>query len=446
MEVNMDLLEKVKEAGVIGAGGAGFPTHVKLKAKADYILINGAECEPLLRVDQQLMEFHPADVIQGLYIGKQITGAKKAIIGIKVKHKKVIEILEQTIKDLKLDNEIEVGLLPDVYPAGDEMVLVKELTGRVVPEGGIPIAVGCVVMNAESAYNVYHASLDEPVTEKYVTVSGDVPNPITVKVPIGTPVMDVLKLSGREDFTGYRVINGGPMMGPLFDDLDGYITKKTKALLVLPEDHPLIIKKSRTLDQAYRLNKGACEQCRDCTILCPRHLLGHSTVPHKMVRAMMFNAPADENVTAALTCCQCSLCEFYSCPAGISPKLANVYYMNKLREKGIKHTPKDEFIPNPMRPYRMVPVRRLIAKIGLTKYDRPAPLTEEKLVDPQVVGIGLKDHVGAPAVPTVSVGDKVEVGQKIADIKEGGLGATVHATISGTVESVDPMMITIRRD
>ena len=224
----MELLEKVKEAGVIGAGGAGFPTHVKLQAKAEYILINGAECEPLLRVDQQLMEFHPADVIQGLKIGKEMTGAEHAIIGIKGHHKKVIEILRQTIKDLNLEGEIEVGLLPTVYPAGDEMVLVKELTGRIVPEGGIPIAVGCVVMNAESAYNVYHATLDEPVTMKYVTVTGDVPKPITVKVPIGTPIKEVLAVAGRTDFTGYKVINGGPMMGPLFDDLDGYVTKKTK--------------------------------------------------------------------------------------------------------------------------------------------------------------------------------------------------------------------------
>jgi Na+-translocating ferredoxin:NAD+ oxidoreductase RnfC subunit len=442
----MDLLDKVREAGVIGAGGAGFPTHVKLQAKAEYILINGAECEPLLRVDQQLMEFHPADVIQGLKIGKDLTGAAHAIIGIKEHHKKVIEILKKTIKEMNLEGEIEVGLLPTVYPAGDEMVLVKELTGRIVPEGGIPIAVGCVVMNAESAYNVYHASLDEPVTMKYVTITGDVPNPVTVKVPIGTPLKEVLAVAGRTDFTGYKVINGGPMMGPLFDDLDGYVTKKTKGIIVLPEDHVLVKKKSRTLIAAARLNKTACEQCSKCTDLCPRHLLGHSTVPHKMVRAVAYNAPADENVTAALTCCQCSLCEFFSCPAGISPKLANVFYMNKLREAGIRLEPKKEFVPNPMRPYRMVPTDRLIARINLTQYDVPAPWNEEPVVDPKVVGINLKDHVGAPAVPCVQEGDHVEAGQKIADIKEGGLGATVHASISGTVESIQFNVITIRRD
>ena len=169
----MDLLDKVKEAGVIGAGGAGFPTHVKLQAKAEYILINGAECEPLLRVDQQLMEFHPADVIQGLKIGKEMTGAAHAIIGIKEHHKKVIEILKKTIKEMNLEGEIEVGLLPTVYPAGDEMVLVKELTGRIVPEGGIPIAVGCVVMNAESAYNVYHATLDRGDSSREQIFPGD---------------------------------------------------------------------------------------------------------------------------------------------------------------------------------------------------------------------------------------------------------------------------------
>lgn len=443
----MDLLEKVKEAGVIGAGGAGFPTHVKLQAQADFVLINGAECEPLLRVDQQLMEFHPADVIKGLKIGKDLTGAKRAIIGIKGHHKKVIEILKETIKELNLEGDIEVGILPDVYPAGDEMVLVKELTGRIVPEGGIPLAVGCVVMNAESAFNVYHASLDEHVTMKYLTVTGDVPHPITVKVPIGTPIKDVIALAGRTDFTGCRVINGGPMMGMLFTNLDGYVTKKTKGIIVLPDDHVLIKKKTRMANDAIRLNKTACEQCRMCTDLCPRHLLGHATIPHKMVRGVAYNVPADESMTAAYTCCQCSLCEYFSCPAGISPKLANVYYMTKLREKGIKHTPtKEVFTANPMRPYRMIPVTRLIARIGLAKYDVAAPLDEAPAIDVPVVGIGLRDHVGAPAVPVVSVGDKVEAGQKIGEIKEGALGATVSSSVSGTVQSVESDIIVIRRD
>lgn len=441
----MNILDMVKEAGVTGAGGAGFPTHVKLNAQAEFILLNGAECEPLLRADQQIMAVHAEEVIRGLALGKEVTGAKKAIIGIKGKHRDVIGILKDKIRGLGLENEIETGILPDVYPAGDEQVLVYELTGRVVPETGIPIMVGCVVMNSETALNVYHASQGKPVTEKYVTVAGDVPKPVTVKVPVGTRIRELLRLAGREDLTGYRVIDGGPMMGPLLADPDGYVTKKTKGLIVLPEDHNLIRKKSREMSAALRINRAACEQCSMCTDLCPRHLLGHSTVPHKMVRAIAYGVEADEKMTAALTCCQCNLCEYFSCPAGISPRMANVYYMGQLREKGIRHTPKTSFTPSVMREYRMIPSRRLIARLNLTEYNGSAPLDEKPAGDFSVVGIALDSHVGAPAVPLVSVGSYVTAGQKIGEIKEGSLGAAVHASISGIVEAIENHTVIIRR-
>ena len=150
----MTLLDIVKKSGIVGAGGAGFPTHIKLQGKADYILLNGAECEPLLRVDQQLMEIFPAEIIKGLEAAGRFIGAEKGIIGIKNKHKKVISILNETIKSLNLEDFIEIKEMADVYPAGDEQVLVYELTGRVVPEMNIPISVGCVVINSETALNV----------------------------------------------------------------------------------------------------------------------------------------------------------------------------------------------------------------------------------------------------------------------------------------------------
>lgn len=436
----------IKTAGVIGAGGAGFPTYAKLKAEAEYILLNGAECEPLLRVDQQLMALYPLEVIRGLLIGRQITGAKRAIIGIKGKHKDVIQILERTIRENALSEEVSVGVLPDIYPAGDEQVLVYELTGRIVPETSIPITVGCVVMNVETALNVYHASMEKPVTEKYVTVAGDVPNPITVRVPVGMPLIDLLRMSGRNDFEGYRIIDGGPMMGPLRSDVDGYVTKKTKGLVVLPEDHVLIRKKGRTMQQALRLDRSACEQCSLCTDLCPRRLLGHATAPHRIVRAAAFGAAADSNVTAALTCCQCNLCEYFSCPAGISPRMANFYYMGRLRDQNIRHTPDREFTAHPMREYRLVPSKRLIARLGLSTYDKAAPLLDHTVTDVPLVGIGLHDHVGAPAVPVVSEGDRVFTGQKIAEVGEQQLGTDVHASISGIVKAIDENRIIIRRE
>lgn len=441
----MDLLDLIKEAGVIGAGGAGFPTHIKLNAKAEYILLNGAECEPLLRVDQQIMEKYPEEIIKGLLVGKQITGADKAIIGIKYKHHDVIDILNKKIDELGIRNEMEVGILPDVYPAGDEQVLVYELTGRVVVETGIPLSVGCVVINSETALNIYHASMNEPVTTKYITIAGDVPNPITIKAYIGTPIKDILQLAGFEDFDSYSIIDGGPMMGPLLNNIDSFVTKKTKGLVILPKSHHLIQKKNMSMKGAIVLNRSACEQCSLCTDLCPRSLMGHSTVPHKMVRAMEYGIEADANTSAALTCCQCNLCEYFSCPAGINPKMANVYYMGKLREKGIKHTPKTSFKPHSMRDYRQIPSKRLIARLNLSNYDKKAPLNEDLIADSTIFGISLNSHVGAPAIPIVNIGDRVSKNQMIAVIKEGSLGANVHSGIDGIVESIENNLIMIRR-
>lgn len=442
----MNLLEQIKDSGIIGAGGAGFPTHAKLTSKADYILMNGAECEPLLRVDQQLMEILPDEIIKGFAAAGRLVEAGQALIGIKKKHGKVIDILNERIQALGLADFVKVSPLSDVYPAGDEQVLVYELTGRVVPEAGIPSAVGCVVINTETALNIYKASQGIPVTEKYITVAGDVPNRVTVKVPVGTPIIDVLKLSGIEDFTGYSVIDGGPMMGPLKSDIGGFITKKHKGFIILKSDHFLIRKKGVTLEQAHRVNRAACEQCRMCTDMCPRYLLGHSTSPHKMMKVLNYSINDPKSQKLALLCSQCGLCEYFSCPAGLHPKMANLHYKTLLAQEKIRYTTdKTQFEARSAREWRLVPSKRLVARLGLADFDRPAPMTESGLV-PQVVRIATQQHVGAPAVPMVTEGQVVQEGQMIGRIPDGSLGAAIHASITGTVTEVTDGYIEIRRD
>lgn len=240
----MNLLDKIKSAGIVGAGGAGFPTHVKLSSKADYILMNAAECEPLLRVDQQLMDICADEIIKGFEIAGRIVEAKQAIIGIKYKHKTVIKKLRDRINILGLDEYVSVKELKDVYPAGDEQVLVYELTQRVVPEMGIPINVGCVVINSETALNIYNAMNDNAVTHSYITIAGDIENPCTLKVPVGTPLRELFKKVGIDNPDNYGIIDGGPMMGPLLNDLDGSVTKKSKGYVFLKKEHTLIQKKT----------------------------------------------------------------------------------------------------------------------------------------------------------------------------------------------------------
>jgi Na+-translocating ferredoxin:NAD+ oxidoreductase RnfC subunit len=442
----MSLVDLVREAGVIGAGGAGFPTHVKLASKSEFILLNGAECEPLLRVDQQLMELFPDEIIKGFELAGKLVGANKALIGIKGKHKKVISTMRERIKQLQLCDFVEVKELPDIYPAGDEQVLVYELTGRVVPEAGIPIQVGCVVVNSETALNIYHANQGRSVTEKYITLAGDIPKALTVKVPVGTPIIDVLKLSGIENFNDYAVIDGGPMMGPLMNNLDGYITKKNKGFVILKKQHSLIRKKSMNMEKARRINKSSCEQCRMCTDMCPRYLLGHNMQPHKMMTALNYSLTNVEGQKNAQLCCQCNLCEFFSCPAGLYPKFANLYFKEKLAEQNIRYKPlQPEFTARKSREYRMVPSKRLIARLGLHDFDKPAPMMEVE-IKPEMVYIATRQHVGAPAITIVNIGEQVQLGQLIGKIPEGSLGATIHASISGTVVESGNDFIAIRRN
>jgi Na+-translocating ferredoxin:NAD+ oxidoreductase RnfC subunit len=440
----LDLLNQVRTAGVIGAGGAGFPTHVKLDAVADYILLNGAECEPLLRVDQQLMALYPDEIIQGLAVAGHQIKAEKAIIGIKGKHKEVITILKDHIQKLDLLDYVEIGVLPDIYPAGDEQVLVYELTGRIVPECAIPLAVGCVVINAETALNVAHAVNGKSVTETYITLNGDVPKPITVKVPVGIPIKEVLLLSDIKNLDEYSVINGGPMMGTIMNSYNGYVTKKNKGFILLKKDHYLIRKKSMTTDQARIIGRTSCEQCRMCTDMCPRYLLGHNMQPHKIMRTIKYMPNDVENMKIAQLCSQCNLCEMFSCQAQLSPRSVNVWCKEKMKEKKVKYISKqDVYKVREARSYRLVPSKKLIARLGLSSFDGVAPLTDIQF-HPQEIGILLQQHVGAPAQPIVQVGDMVTEGQLIGEIKEGSLGATVHSSIKGTVTQITEQIIKIK--
>jgi len=172
--------KRALECGIVGAGGAGFPTHVKLSAEADTFIVNAAECEPLLYKDQTILEnFLPA-FIEGARFCSEAVGAGRTLVGIKNKHTELIALLERELPDW-----MEVFVIEDTYPAGDEHVLVYETTGRVIPAGGLPLDVSVVVDNVETVLNV---GLGEVVTRKFFTVSGILPEAITLRVPVGVPI------------------------------------------------------------------------------------------------------------------------------------------------------------------------------------------------------------------------------------------------------------------
>ncbi len=438
----MNIIDSIKASGVVGAGGAGFPTHAKVSGHAVYVLMNAAECEPLLGVVLQLLVLYTVHFLLGFDAVAMALQAEHAIIGIKKKHSDVIAVLRSRIAGLSLP--IAVREMPDFYPAGDEQVLVYELTGRIVPEGGIPLQVGCVVINVETVLNVSRALAGKAVTDSYLTVAGAVPHPLTMRVPVGTPLAAVVAKAGLTHLDGYAVIDGGPMMGRVLSDLHTTVMKKTKGYIVLPKDHPLIIKKTAPDRAALLEGRSVCEQCRMCTDLCPRYLLGHTLHPHRIMRAVKYNVAALDEVTQANLCSQCGVCTLFSCPAHLKPHQINFILKQKMGAHHIRYTPKtDTYQARPARPYRRLPVKRLIRRLGLYPYDQAAPF-EDVAFAVKEVRLALSQHVGAPAVPVVSAGDAVEKGQLIAAIPEGALGAAVHASVSGTVTEITGNDIAIK--
>ncbi|RLB43604.1 MAG: electron transport complex protein RnfC [Deltaproteobacteria bacterium] len=431
------IVNKIRDAGVVGAGGAGFPTHIKVGAEAKLVLGNGASCEPLLVSDVYLMEKMPEQVLRGLQLVVQCSGAKKGILCLKGKHKGAWESLEKALT--KEFPEIELFELGNFYPAGDEHVLVHEVTGKTVPQGGIPLDVDVIVDNVETLLNIEKA-VDEglPVTQRYLTVTGELRSPMITKVPIGTPIGEILDYAGGATTNDFLVVIGGPMMGTVTADLSTPVTKTTTALIVLPKLHNIIQGKIADPERILNITKTVCCQCSRCTDLCPRHLLGHDIEPHKIMRSLSWAFDlAMEIFQKAFFCSECGICEKYACPMMISPREVNARIKQELMRKGVKGK-RDErhYKPSSFRNLRKVPTKRLIEKLNIKKYDFPLSFKEFRK-DLSEVTIPLKQHIGTPAVPTVLEGEKTRKGNLIADISENAVGAKLHSPINGVVTSVD---------
>ncbi|MDD2707502.1 MAG: 4Fe-4S dicluster domain-containing protein [Verrucomicrobiae bacterium] len=431
------LSDLLRNAGVVGAGGAGFPTHVKAQSKSEFVVANGAECEPLLHKDTELMIEKAARVVKGLELMLEATGAKEGIIGVKQKKKDAIAALEKACKG----THCRVHPLGDYYPTGDEYVLVYETTGRLIPPRGLPIQAGVVVDNIETLINVSLAAEGKPVTQKMLTVAGAVKNPMTVSAPLGTSFEEVLRAAGGITVEKFGIFIGGVMMGRLTGDLQLPVTKTTNALIVLPEEHQLVRRMRRPQKDMYRIGKSACDQCSYCTEFCPRYLLGYDIQPHRVMRSLGFTASGEAywNQYAQL-CSECGLCTLFSCPESLYPREACQKGKRDFAAKGLKWDGRKEVKTHPMMPGRRVPVKRLVKRLGLTSFDVPAPLQEHP-IKPSSARILLQQHVGKPAVACVKAGDRVKAGQMIAATPEKELGVAIHASMDGVVKEVGTFVL-----
>jgi Na+-translocating ferredoxin:NAD+ oxidoreductase RnfC subunit len=439
-----EIIGAVAAAGVVGAGGAGFPTAVKLASSPEYVLVNGAECEPLLKVDQQLAEARAPDLARALDLVVSALGAKAGVLALKEKYHGAVEALE---KEIKGRPALSVRTLGNYYPMGDEQVLVYEVLGRIVPEGGIPLACGALVMNVESLINVLEAAeAHKPVTHKHLTVTGAVANPATYLVPVGISMAEAIGAAGGAEVPDPVVISGGPMMGKLEEDLMAPVTKTTKGLIVLPKDHPLASSKRRSLEQMMRTARTACCHCMYCTELCPRYLLGHDLSPDKIMRLASYGRTGEpsERAGQVFLCCECGLCE-QACVMGLQPWRLNRELKGRLGPDAAKRLKKSSPASvNRFRSMRRYPIPKLIQKLSLSPFDRlSAPLSVYERA-PGSVRLLLKQHLGPPSRPAVEVGAEVKLGQPVATPPEGAAGgAVIHSSINGRVKSIDQTSITI---
>jgi len=434
----MTLTDKIFNAGVVGAGGAGFPAHVKAKSKVEFVLANGAECEPLIHKDYELMLHFPKEITKGLELVVESTSAKKGFFGIKEKNAKVISEVSK-----HLNGKSELTKLGDFYPSGDEFELVYEATGRLIPPAGIPLDIGCVVNNVETLHNIALAEKDVPVTQKFICVAGAVKKPSSFFVPIGTSFKDAIEFVGGPKVKEFGVFVGGVMMGHLTFNLEEVVTKTTAGLIILPKDHYLIKRKNQPEQNWHRIGKSACDQCSYCTEFCPRYLLGYQVEPHKVMRSLGFTKTGASvwNQMAEL-CCSCGLCTLYACPEDLYPKEACDKAKTEMREAGIKFIQQKTIKVHPIKEGRRVPLKQLIMKLKLQDYDVEAPFSSGK-ISVKKVCIPLQQHIGSPAKSLVKKGDVVEERQMIGKIPDGELGANIHASIKGKVKEVTKEFILI---
>jgi len=434
------LVEKVKRAGVVGAGGGGFPTWKKIDARVDYVVANGAECEPLLHNDQCVMSRESARVVRGVELVMQATGAKKGIIALKEKYPDAVAAFRHA---LKKKEHVTLTFLSNSYPAGDEFVLVYETTGRVIPESGLPLDVGVVNSNVETFKNIADADEEVPVTNRYVTITGAVRHPVVLQAPIGTSFADLISAAGGAAIEEYALMLGGIMMGKLSYDISQPVTKTTGAIILLPADHLLVRRRTVPFMSSLHVTREFCCQCTLCTLICPRYLLGHELYPHLIMRSVLFGLPFPERggVTSAHLCCECELCGLYICPMNLPIARINGNIKRNMEALGWEAQKKGES-PKPrlLREQSRILADRLVYRLGLSAYTGKVPFNEQQL-QPKRVKIPLTQNAGVPATPCVKVGQRVKRGQVIGEIPEGKLGARHHASISGVVKEVKDFIL-----
>ena len=334
-------------------------------------------------------------------------------------------------------------MLGDYYPAGDEFLAVYDITKKVIPEGGTPLNVGVAVFNVFTVTQIYHAVNGKPVTERIVTIAGEVKEPKVVSVPVGTPYSELIKLAGGSTLKEFAVLDGGPMMGKLVLDLGAGIAKTTNGIVVLPTDHFAVNMKSKTEGETVKHSKVASDESDRSTEFCPRNLLGHAIDPQLTLRATDYNmAEPSAHITSAFLCSGCGICEVVTDSMTLSPKKIFGEYQRLLKIGGVKNPhQRSGFTVHSQFENRKISTPMLIKKLGMSLYSKP--LLSEGKKEISLVKIPTQKHVGARANVTVEIGQAVRRGDVIARSPDDQMGSIYHASIHGKISEITELFVEI---
>ena len=314
-----ELMAIIREAGIVGMGGAAFPTHVKLSSglgKVDTIIVNVSECEPYIVADDLLCQTYPKEMVAGLKLIMKILGLSSAHIAMENNKPAAAKSLRW---ELDPQDGIQLDLLPAKYPQGAEKQLIYAITGREVPSGGLPAAVGCAVFNAATCKAIYDAVyLGIPLISRIITVSGDiVMRPMNLLVPLGTSVNELLEAVGHRE-NPFKVLSGGPMMGTALYDLSAPVIKGSNAVTVLGAKNKYVVEQSR------------CIRCGRSIEVCPMHLM-----PVLMYKSIQGGDVADMAAQNMMDCIECGCCA-YTCPGCVPLVLAFKAAKHRIRDAQAK--------------------------------------------------------------------------------------------------------------
>lgn len=420
-----ELIRLVRQAGVTGAGGAGFPAWRKIdcQGKADTLLVNGAECEPLLYADYYAMQLYGDRLIAACLLLGRALDLRQIIIAVKQSRKAILDHLARLAAGVE---HIQVFPLPEVYPSGDEHILTWLATRRAIPQGGLPLNAGVLVHNVQTLIQIGQAAEGHPVTSRFVSIGGAVRQPLTAEVPAGTPAAALLEAAGGPTVPNWRLLAGGIMMGELMDPGDG-IQKTTSGILVLPNDHPAIVERTQDPCRMLKVSASVCDQCYTCTEYCPRRLLGHDIQPHLLMRQArrLWDDPSLQDGQARY-CCECGVCSLVACPLQITPRRIIAGLKRKLPPASREPQPEPAVRDGLLR--KQLPLPYIMKRLALSSYAVQNIFIGELIPSP-VLKIALREFGGSFATPAVRPGQRVIPGEVLATGKWTCFHSPVHAII-----------------